>query len=174
MRICLVILSLLYSTQSISQCGYYFKSLGASLNKVRFWDEQNGIIIGDQSVLMTTNNGGNTWQNPGLPFFQSLTIRPLVDVCIADPVTAYVVGEYGIILKTTDKGATWKRLLGINGEETFTGIYFTDAQNGYITGHEGLVYKTTDGGMFWTRLNVSQTVNFRGVSFFDANRGFVW
>lgn len=157
-----------------AQCGFYFRGLGTSLNKVRFWDENTGIILGYQSALLRTTDGGHHWINAGIPMFQSLFNNPLNDICIVDGTTAYVVGDYGLILKTTDKGATWKRLLGITGIESFSAVFFTSTLTGFVAGKEGLIYKTTDGGNNWRQISLNYTGNLIGVCFADSQHGFAW
>jgi photosystem II stability/assembly factor-like uncharacterized protein len=134
----------------------------------------NGVILGDRATLLRTVDGGNSWQQVVVPLFQSLFNIPLVDMSIPDNSTGYIVGSFGLILKTTDKGANWKRQIGITGDEDFTGVSFSNNQSGIIVGREGLIYKTYDGGLTWTRINISYSGNFSGVYFVNQNKVYAW
>jgi len=63
-----------------------------------------------------------------------------VDFIDAD--TGYIVGEYGIILKTTDAGNTWITQPGISNE-TLRSVHFANTNTGYIAGGYGTIIKTT-------------------------------
>ncbi len=67
-----------------------------------------------------------------------------------DDNTAYVVGDGGIILKTTDAGLSWRQL---NNPATgwLRDVKFpVDASTGWAIGQNGAVLHTTDGGSSWT------------------------
>lgn len=158
----------------IAQCGYYFTSHSSSFTKVKFWDELNGVIIGYKATLLKTDNGGQSWKKELVPLFQSLLYNPLNDICITGSTTGYIVGNYGLILKTFDKGQTWQRLLGISGDEDFSGVSFWDTQTGIIVGRNGLIYKTSDGGSTWIKKNSGYDRDFEGVYCFNNMKGFAW
>ena len=67
--------------------------------------------------------------------------------------TGYVVGQSGIVLKTTNAGITWIIMTSEN-YGVLESVYFTDAVTGYATGWGGTIIKTTDGG---SKLDCSQT-----------------
>jgi photosystem II stability/assembly factor-like uncharacterized protein len=84
----------------------------------------------------------------------------------------WAVGEGGLILSTTDAGATWTRLR----PTTFSlhGVWFTNAQEGWAVGNGGTVLTTQDGGSTWTRLaNAGTSENLRHVYFASADIGWV-
>jgi len=86
------------------------------------------------------------------------------------------VGDYGIILKTTDGGAQWTAQTSGTNERLYS-VYSTDANTGYAVGGfdygHGTILKTIDGGAHWT-VQASGT-NFipRSVCFTDSNTGYV-
>jgi photosystem II stability/assembly factor-like uncharacterized protein len=47
------------------------------------------------------------------------------------------------------------------------------ASSAYLLCEQGLVYGTTDGGATWTAHDTGASVTLHGISFFDANHGFV-
>ena len=73
--------------------------------------------------------------------------------CDAD--TGYVAGEGGLILKTTNGGASWSQLF-TGTSMPLMSICFTDVMHGFAAGidpfsvYEGFILKTVDGGTTWT------------------------
>ena len=86
--------------------------------------------------------------------------------------TAFVVGQGGTILKTTNGGQTWNRMrVGSSINQTFRGVWFVNANTGFAVGDLGIIVRTTDAGFTWTPTVVDQGVNFYSVFFTDANTG---
>jgi photosystem II stability/assembly factor-like uncharacterized protein len=95
--------------------------------------------------------------------------------------TGFIVGynylpDTGIILRTTDGGATWHKVY--NGLfEDFYSVYFVDNNTGYATSFNsndyfGYIFKTIDGGNSWVRNNVS--ADYLGDVFFtDIYTGYI-
>ena len=94
-----VIITFLIFYNSYSQCGQYIENKLSALSDVRFWDENNGFVIGGSSLL-TTNNGGVSWETYKLPHYQGFYYNPLNDVELIDSNKAFVFGADGIILFT--------------------------------------------------------------------------
>jgi photosystem II stability/assembly factor-like uncharacterized protein len=57
-------------------------------------------------------------------------------------------GEQGLIIHSTDKGATWQQA-NVPVSVTITSVFFIDSENGWATGHQGVILNTTDGGQNW-------------------------
>jgi len=62
--------------------------------------------------------------------------------------TGWIVGDYGIIRKTTDGGETWMDQSS-GTTEILRKIIMIDEYTGYISGHSGVILKTTDSGQNW-------------------------
>lgn len=97
----------------------------------------------------------------------------LQDVHFTDAQNGFVVGQGGLILVTSDGGATWTKMdvdmsppgarqrpgggggppggFGRGGSPALYNIYFVDANVGFITGGRGTILKTEDGGKTWAR-----------------------
>ncbi|OGU82671.1 MAG: hypothetical protein A2W11_03200 [Ignavibacteria bacterium RBG_16_35_7] len=118
------------------------------LSCVSFIDENNGFAVGaewdslSRSVIIKTTNGGANW-------FKSLYGQPgpyLTSVQFVDQNTGWAVGEYGRILKSTDSGLNWKKLVsGIS--RTLNAVHFIDSETGWVVGQNGKILKTTNGGI---------------------------
>ena len=99
----------------------------------------------------------------------------LQDVYFMDSQNGMVVGDGGLMLKTSDGGKTWEKVeidmsppgagqrpgaggggppsggFGRGGPAPLYNIYFMDENVGYITGGRGTILKTEDGGKTWAR-----------------------
>lgn len=83
----------------------------ACLRAVQFVDADRGWAVGDQGVILATNDGGERWK-----LQSSGTGAALNDVQFISPNVGFVVGGWfeadtglsrGVLLKTTNGGATW-------------------------------------------------------------------
>ena len=82
-----------------------------------------------------------------------------------------VVGDGGVILKTSNGGASWVQLVSGTTQNLF-GVHFpVDAAVGFAVGKGGVIRRTVDGGTSWT----GQVLGFelRAVHFpVDATIGY--
>ncbi len=126
------------------------------------------------TALLVTAAGAQTWKvgltasYPGISFS---------DVQFLSATTGWVVGSKGIVLKTTDGGATWN---GATNDTlgTLSSVHFRSATDGYIGGSSRKLYTTTDGGSSWTRILLNAFVAdtgavVRSVYFSDASKGWI-
>ncbi len=62
------------------------------------------------------------------------------------------VGDFGIVLISTDDGETWQQSQ-VPTRAMLTGVWFHDSNLGWAVGHDAVVLKTTDGGNTWELVN---------------------
>lgn len=106
------------------------------------------------------------WQNPLPQGNTLLSVRQINSTTIVS------VGDAGTILRSTDRGATWRnQLSGVTN--ILVGLSFGDANNGTAVGFRGTVLRTSNGGVSWIRQPVDTTKDFYGVSFPTANTGTI-
>ncbi len=88
--------------------------------------------------------------------------------------TGVIVGQNGMIKRSTDGGKTWTSINSGQSSD-LNNVYFLDANTGWAVGTEGIVIKTTDGGLTWN--NSSGTITsdkiLKDVVFLDKDFGFV-
>lgn len=133
------------------------------LLSVDFATPQVGVAVGDFGTMVRTEDGGQTWTKIPLPTDIQLPedvaeiVEPgdvlLYDIDFVTPEQGWAVGEFGVILATTDAGKTWHAQKG-PVETTLFGVQFTDANNGFATGIEQVLLRTTDGGATWKQVKV--------------------
>jgi len=96
------------------------------------------------------------------------TTNHLNGVHLLDSGIAFVVGDAGTILKSTDAGATWAPLLSGTTNILYE-VYFVDGNHGVVVGDQGLILRTTDGGAMWQSVASGVEDALRSVFFFGAN-----
>ncbi len=141
-----------------------------SIFDVHFKDQYNGFIVGGSptnSVAALTLDGGNSWI--GRP---TGTSSILSDVFFLDDNTGWIVGDLGVLLKTTNGGWNWTSYSsGTNNR--LTGIIFTNADNGIIIGRWGMIMRSTDGGESWFSQPSGTGNSFHDISFANENDGLI-
>src|SRR5215472_14149316 len=65
--------------------------------------------------------------------------------------TMVAVGDLGTIVRTTDGGATWKRIAS-GTTAGLLAVSFPDIDTGFAVGSQGTILRTLDGGATWTLL----------------------
>ena len=127
----------------------------------------------------------------------------LQDVYFTDNQNGLVVGDAGLMLKTSDGGKTWEKMevdmrppgagqnpgggggFGRGGPAPLYNIYFVDENVGFIIGGRAVILKTEDGGKTWSRkMAMSDTpgrdgrprplrANLMGIQMVNETTGFI-
>jgi photosystem II stability/assembly factor-like uncharacterized protein len=164
----LLFLLLILSNQISAQCGQYSELISENLRTVRFWDDTNGFAFGG-SKLITTNDGGDTWNDFHLPDYETIFINPLIATDVINKQSAIIVGNNGRVLLTNDNGINWNyKSVKYDGRESLTSVDFVDEKIGFIGGfdyteNDLLLFKSTDGGNDWSKVN--SNLNTLGIYF---------
>ncbi|MEI6346929.1 MAG: YCF48-related protein [Bacteroidota bacterium] len=150
----------------------HVQEMGNGLGSLCFTDINTGYAVGDNGTILKTSDTGITWTHQ-----PSGTFKPLYDVCFPSHDTGYVVGE-GIILKTSNAGATWITVADMSTElhNNIYSVFFTDVNSGYALKRDSVLLKTTDGGNTWSRIPVPGFSFMQGmddVFFTNANIGYI-
>lgn len=155
----------------------------AWLHSVFFVDESRGWAVGGKGALLSTADGGETWQ---------LRPRPVEDtlheIVFTDATTGWIVCERSVfapmakdesvsyLLKSSDGGESWTRVDVTRGEDVdikLAGLSFADAEHGWVYGEQGVLYATPDGGRTWSRQRVPTRHLLLGGAFADAQHGWL-
>lgn len=139
------------------------------LNSIDFYDEYNGLIAGDNGLILKTFDGGNTWESA-----TSGTSNNLNGVSFVDADTAVVVGDGPTILRTIDGGESWISITsGVYGNLISVDIDISG--NGLAGGTDQTILRTDDAGATWI---ITQTGymggGWQGAQMVDGSVGFVF
>lgn len=133
---------------------------------VDFANEQQGVGVGDQGIVITTSNGGREWvlRTP-------YNGTDLNDVVMIDAFHVVAVGQDGLILFSSDGGVHWEES-SADVSKHLIGVDFLTPETGVVVGDSGTVLQTKDGGEHWTSLEYGEDSNLYDVHMFD-DRMFV-
>ncbi len=95
----------------------------------------------------------------------------LYDLYFISESTGWVIGDSGIILKTTNGGSSWLQE-NSNTSTNLRTVFFLNDQLGWVGGYNGLLLKTTDGGESWQSSRIGfGTEDIYSLSFISENIG---
>lgn len=133
----------------------------ATLNRVRFVDDQHGWAVGYDGTVLATEDGGKTW---ALLQFDADWGRAYYDVLFTDAQSGFVLGGNGRLWRTADGGKNWEPIESPVFEEQPNLYNIARLGNGTLvmTGERGLIARSTDDGATWERLKSPYTGSFFG------------
>ena len=131
------------------------------------------IAVGDNSTVMISQDGGDTWNvthNPAnIPNYFDC-----VSACFLDSQVGFIGTDYEKILKTTDAGVNWEVVYSIDSCSSFNRINdfaFINDTIGFAVGNYGLLLKTTDGGESWVPVQTPAQFDLLAIEFTNVNIG---
>jgi photosystem II stability/assembly factor-like uncharacterized protein len=151
-----------------------FDGADVELYSVRFTSKKKGWVVGSvskddrvtDSILLTTENAGETWQRQRAP-----SRLELIHLDFANEKRGWIVGTGGTILATVDGGQTWtKQESGTTA--TIYHVDFRSEKKGLAVGERGVVLRTIDGGATWTPVEVTIKSTLLNVQFVDDDTGW--
>jgi photosystem II stability/assembly factor-like uncharacterized protein len=116
---------------------------------VWFRDEHYGIAIGAFNYYFVTEDGGNTWQDRSLSL-PNPDVLHLYSIHAIDADTLLIVGEFGLVLRSTDAGASW-RPLDLGYEGTLFTVSGTQG-HAWVAGLRGNAFYSADAGDTWRHI----------------------
>jgi photosystem II stability/assembly factor-like uncharacterized protein len=148
---------------------------------VFFVDQNRGWAVGSRGTLLSTNDGGKSWQksNP--------TEDAIRDIYFNDELNGWLVCERNIydlqsndeprayLMKTSDGGEHWKRvnMRGAGFDARLMRAIFTRGGRGWAFGEGGALYITHDSGASWIKLQAPTRYLLLGGTFIDENSGWL-
>jgi photosystem II stability/assembly factor-like uncharacterized protein len=163
---------------------------GAPILDIWFRDASHGIAVGAHSLMLLTEDGGATWtekeaiasgagkstqaapmkgdlfsaadlelEDEADPHFNAIT--PLGEH------TLVIVGERGTLLRSTDDGASWRRL-PFPYKGSMFGVLATGENRLLAYGLRGNVFESADGGDSWSKVDTQASVSILGGSLVDG------
>jgi len=84
---------------------------------------------------------------------------------------SWIVGYYGTILHSRDRGLTWI-VQNSKTQEALFRVDFLDRNTGWVSGSYGTFLSTRDGGKHWQKQNTKTEEHLFGFHFLDAQLGW--
>lgn len=154
----------------------------AWLHAVFFIDQNRGWAVGSRGTLLSTNDGGKSWQTKSHP-----TEDAIRDINFADDQNGWIVCERNVyelqsndearayLMKTADGGEHWQRvnLRGADVDARIMRAIFRPGGRGWAFGEGGAIYSTHDSGESWIKLQVPTRYLLIGGTFIDENSGWL-
>ncbi len=151
-----------------------FDGATVELYSVRFSSKKKGWVVGSiskgdrviDSILVFTDNEGETWQSQRAP-----TRSELIHIDFDNDRRGWIVGAEGTILNTVDGGQTWNR----QTSGTTVTLFHTEFRNdkrGWAVGERGTILRTTDGGITWAPVTVGIRSTLLSVEFVNDDEGW--
>lgn len=125
----------------------------ASLRGLAAVGKEVAWACGSQGTIVQTTDGGKNWLHHSIPHLQTVEIRSIHAWDSNEAIVA-TAGQPALILKTIDRGVTWKTVYENKSPQAFldgmkfwnvrSGVAFSDPVDGGL-----LIVKTDDGGNSW-------------------------
>ncbi|MDD2965488.1 MAG: YCF48-related protein [Bacteroidales bacterium] len=126
---------------------------GEHFRKIVFPTPDTGFMISCGHLFMTTN-AGESWIDRGL-----FATTQFNDIWFLDKMNGWIVGDYNLIMRTSDGGTNWEILsFSVMSGYMYESVRFITPDTGYVIGEFGyygdsnFVKKTTDGGLTWSNV----------------------
>jgi photosystem II stability/assembly factor-like uncharacterized protein len=110
----------------------------------RSWTRQlDGRSLGDVLVAYYTQRGDAKWLGEAKRFASQGAENPFLDVFFQDAETGYVVGAFGLVLRTRDGGTHWEPMLHATDNPKALHLYAVAriGNDVFIVGEQGLALK---------------------------------
>lgn len=131
----------------------------ATLTAVHFQDANHGWAVGHDSVILRTEDGGQTWERVN---WDPEAENPFMDVWFSDLENGFAIGAYGSFFETSDGGASWSP--SSISEDDFHLHHMARASDGrlYVAAEGGLIFRSDDDGATWVGLTSPYGGSFFG------------
>lgn len=136
-----------------------------SLMAIYAADQNNAWTVGENGLILRTENGGQSWNIQLID-----TKKKLNSVFFINSTIGWAVGDDGIIGRTTSGGERWN-VIQSGYTEDLNSIHAVSQLVAWIAGDTGLLLKTTNG-VNWVSMTTGVTVNLNSVHFYDELVGW--
>ncbi|SIO72095.1 Photosynthesis system II assembly factor YCF48 [Burkholderia sp. GAS332] len=104
------------------------------------------VAVGEHGIVLLSDDDGRTYrQSAQVPASATLS-----SVYFADAQHGWAVGQWGVILATTDGGEHWTlQRSDTSIDQPLLSVYFKDPSHGWAVGIWSILLATNDGGRNW-------------------------
>ncbi len=126
------------------------------------------IFVSNLTLAQTTVCGAD-WQIQ----LNQFSLDSLFSVSFFDANNGLVVGQGGLIFRTTDGGSTWIQVSSSGHTTDLHDLSYLDSTHIVAVGTGGWTFNSINGGVTWTEVSNPNFGDFFGVAFRDSNFGVV-
>jgi photosystem II stability/assembly factor-like uncharacterized protein len=147
-------------------------------NDIFFASNKSGWMVGNNGVILRTNNYGEIdtskyvaelhWQNP------RPTSELINSIWFVNESSGWFCANNGQLFKTTNSGIDWNQV-DLNTNKNLIKIQFVSPNDGYILSSDNILYSTTDGGDKWESKKLLDDPHASGAidfEFYNKNVGW--
>jgi photosystem II stability/assembly factor-like uncharacterized protein len=151
------------------------------LHAVFFLDQNKGWAVGSRGALLSTLDGGRSWQAGPKP-----TEDVLRDIYFSDAKNGWLVCEANVyelkgknprtyLMTTHDGGFRWERVSipDADIDARLVRVVFSPQGRGWFFGEAGTLFTTTDDGRNWKRQQIPTRHLLLGGSLVNNDRGWL-
>ncbi len=126
-------------------------STKGTINQIYFANDQMGWAVTSNGEILSTYDGGQNWK------LTKVTTRSIADIHIQGR-QAYLVGERGLLMRSTNGGASWEDI-SLNMKFNFVGVGIANDSSIVIVGTDqnsiskskGVIFESRDYGKTWKK-----------------------
>ncbi|HEX8288474.1 MAG TPA: YCF48-related protein [Pyrinomonadaceae bacterium] len=153
-----------------------FKNVTPEFLSIRFADKKRGVVVGSllnrkeevvDSLVMRTEDGGETWQRVFVP-----SKGELYHLDFVGNSRCWIVGDNGLILASFNGGSSFQ-LQKSGTDKDLYNVDFRDESEGYAVGGKGTILRTENGGETWEIVKTNFPNTFLRVNFTDDKNGWI-
>jgi photosystem II stability/assembly factor-like uncharacterized protein len=104
-------------------------------------------VAGTRATIAMSADKGASWKVTDLGEDAQITTMQFVDDAFA-----VAAGEFGMVIASTDSGATWAKRTAMPGEFYPYAVLFGSRTDGWASGIGGQMLHTSDGAKTWTKM----------------------
>lgn len=163
-----VVFYMLFSIKAYSQ------PVAFNENSIKFENEQTATLVGQDGLIMRTEDGGISWTVQASNVTNVLMGNDYLTYSdlSGDHTVNIAVGENGIILKSVDNGNTWE-IKQSNTTEHLMSVYVVNPNYIITCGANGTILVSNDYGESWSELTSPVTSALNDVMFVQHFEGSV-
>lgn len=133
-----------------------------AINKVRFYNQNIGIITCNSGRLLRTSNSGSNWTTVNLGSSISLN-----DIAFKSESEFFISASSGYVFKSTNGGQSFSQTI-IGNNHDFKAIDVKE--NLIITGGaNGKIYKSIDSGISWSEISINTSTTINDIQILNNN-----
>jgi len=135
-----------------------------NLRAVYTYSENVAWTVGDNGLILNTENAGASWAIQLID-----TKQPLNGVSFANSTIGWVVGNSGVIARTSSSGVRWT-LLSSGLVENLNDVFAASQLIVWAVGDSGTILKTSNG-ISWAAQSSGVTTKLNSLYFYDTQVG---